>query len=571
MPDQITRVTSAPRFVSTSYLVLGCLIVSYGWLLPNTNIPWIAFHRDAWISVWMSPIVFAAIFRIREATPWHWITILTAVFAIVPLLQLATGLLPFAGIAWISTAYVWGFLLATLTGALWAQRDALQPADAFFGCVGFAATLSVGMGMYQLFDLNFMGIWVLPPYFGEIRAYANLGQPNQLGTLLVWGVLSCGWTFQRGRIRLPVALAWCMFLLAGITLTHSRTATLTLVVLVALLWWWRRMWNVPNAKWIIAGLVAWVILLILLVPFIPTPASSRIAVNMAGKFASEARPEIWAMFLDASLQRPWAGYGWTQVSLAQMTVSPAHPEMIGRTLSHAHNLFLDLVLFMGWPLGLIASFTLVAWLLSQFRRTATAQDGILLAVVIAVGIHAMLELPLHYAYFLLPTGLVVGILNIHNRMPVVIQTPRWLYAGLCAGGFALLGAVVTDYLEVESNYQALRFEAAQIGTQPALGVPEVQVLTQMREILRLARFKVTKGMSEEQLQWMRDVTQFHSSLTNLHSLAVALAINGHVEESKALVKNVCDTISPQQCPIFKSAWKNSQADFPEVALIPGPP
>ena len=463
MPNQIASVNPPSRFVSPLFLVLAGLMVAYGWMLPNTNIPWIAFHRDAWIAVWMSLITVVAVLRIHEATPWHWITILTALFASVPLLQFATGLLPFAGIAWISTAYVWGFMLAMLTGALWARRDLLQPADAFFGCVGIAATLSAGMGMYQLFDLDFMGIWVLPPYFGEIRAYANLGQPNQLGTLLVWGVLSCGWTFLRGRIRLPVAVAWCMFLLAGITLTHSRTAALTLMVLVVLLWWWRRMWSVPQARWIIAGLTVWIIFLYLAVPFIPTPPTPRLAVDMVGKFAGESRPALWAMFLDATLQRPWAGYGWTQVSFAQMTVSAAHPAMIGKTFSHAHNLFIDFVLFMGWPLGLLASLTLAAWMWRQFRRTATAQDGVLLAAVIVVGIHAMLELPLHYAYFLLPTGLVVGILNVRNRMPVVVQTPRWVYAVLCAGGLVLLGAVVTDYLEVESNYQAMRFEAARMG------------------------------------------------------------------------------------------------------------
>jgi len=571
MRNQIASVNPSSRLVSPLFLALACVIVSYGWMLPNTNIPWIAFHRDAWISLGMSMIALVATLRVRQATPWHWITILTAIFACVPLLQYATGLLPFAGIAWISTAYVWGFLLAMLTGAIWTQRNALEPADAFFGCVGFAATLSAGMGMYQLFDLDFMGIWVLPPYFGEIRAYANLGQPNQLGTLLVWGVLSCGWTFLRGRIRLPVAVAWCMFLLAGITLTHSRTAMLTLLVLVGLLWWWRRMWNIPHGRWIIAGLVAWVIFLFFAMPYIPTPPSPRTAVDMAGKFAGESRPALWGMFLDATLQRPWAGYGWTQVSLAQMTVSPAHPAMIGTTFSHAHNLFIDLVLFMGWPLGLIASLTLAGWLWWQFRRTSNAQDAVLLAVVIAVGIHAMLELPLHYAYFLLPTGLVVGILNIRNVMPVVVQTPRWLYAGLCAGGFVLLGTVISDYLEVEANYQAMRFEAARIGTQPALGVPEVRVLTQMREVLRLARFEVTNGLTEEQLQWMRDVTRHHSSLTNLHSLAVALALNGHAEESKALLKNMCGTITPMQCFIAKSAWKNSQTRFAELASIPGPP
>lgn len=561
---------ASSRFVSPVYLVPACLIVSYGWLLPNTNIPWIAFHRDAWISIGMSLIAIVAMFRVREATPWHWISLLTAFFAVVPLLQFATGLLPFAGIAWISTAFLWGFLLAMLSGTLWARVSALQPADAFFGCVGFAASMSVWFGLYQWFDLSYMGIWILPAYV-ENRIYANLGQPNQLATLLVWGVLACGWTFLRGRIRLPVAVLWCGLLLTGIAFTQSRTAWLTLIVFVGLLWWWRRLWDVPHARWIIAGLITYSVALTYALPFIAEVAMVRPPAVLITKILNESRPAIWSMFLDATFQRPWAGYGWTQVGWAQMTVSPAHPDMIGTTFSHAHNLFLDLIIFMGWPLGLAACLSLVAWLWAQMRRTSTALDSVLLGVVIAVGNHAMLELPLHYAYFLLPTGLVVGVLNVRNAMPVVCHTMRWLFAALCVGGVTLMMVIIVDYLTIESNYTAMRFESARIGTQPIQEPPEVIALTQMREILRLARFNVTGGLTEEQLQWMRDVTHHHSSLTNLHSLAVALGLNGHPEEAAQLLKNICDTVSPNQCVIVKRAWINSQSVHPELASIPGPP
>ncbi|RYF31315.1 MAG: hypothetical protein EOO23_02940 [Comamonadaceae bacterium] len=547
-----------------------CLLVSYGWLLPNTTIPWIAFHRDAWIATGMSLIAITVMVRVREATPWHTISVVTLLVAAVPMLQFAAGILPFAGIAWICTAYVGGFLLAMLSGALWARRSGLQPADAFFGCVAFAATVSVWFGLYQWFDLSYFGIWVLPPNVDN-RIYANLGQPNQLATLLLWGVLACGWGLLRGFIRLPVAVLSCAFFLTGIAFTQSRTALLSLIVIAALLGWWRRLWSVPCGHWAIAGLAVYMALVVNAIPLLADAAMVQSPVQLIGKTVNESRPAAWAMFLDASVQRPWTGYGWSQIHLAQYEVAPQHPKMYGRTFAHSHNLFLDLVLFMGWPLGILASLALLHWLWRQFRRTGSGEDSVLFAVVVAAGVHAMLELPLHFAYFLLPLGLVMGVMNVRNAMPVVLQTPRWIFAALCAAGLTLLTVIVIDYLEVESNYTQMRFEVARIGTLPVLEAPDVIALTQMRDILRLQRFNVTGSMSEADLQWIRDVSYFHPSLSNLHSLAVALALSGHRAEAAKLLREVCNSVNPRQCGYMKYSWKKSQSEHQELASIPGPP
>jgi len=547
----------------------GCLFVAWGWLLPNTNIPWVAFHRDAWVASGMALIAVVIAIRVRERTPWHWMALLTAGMACIPLLQFQFGLLPFAGIAWISTAYVLGFLVAMLSGALWAQRNALEAADALFLATGVAATLSVGLALYQWLLLNFLGIWVLSPYIG-LRSFGNLGQPNQLATLFVWGLLACGWALRRGYIRLSVATLWWGFLLIGITLTQSRTTWVVLTAFVMLLWYWRGLWTDARIKWVVAGLIVFFLALNAAL----APASHALLLEappeLLKKTLNESRPAIWAMFLDATMERPWFGYGWTQVSLAQMIIAPGHPEMVGTTFSHAHNLFIDFVLFMGWPLGLLATVGVLAWMAGQLRRVAAMEDALLLLVLVAVGIHAMVELPLHYAYFLLPSGLVMGILHTRNSPPARLHSPRWVFASLSSGAIALLAVIIVDYLEVESNYTAMRFESARIGTLPPLPPPDVIMLTQMREVLRMARFKVDRGMTEEQLQWMRDVTGHHASLTNLHSLGVALGLNNHKEEAQAHVTRICDTVTMFQCEIAKRAWKASQEKYPELASITGP-
>ncbi len=560
---------NTPGQVSLLWVIPVCLFISYGWMLPNTANPWIAFHRDAWVATGMSLAVLGIVYKVKERTPWHPITLATAAVAFIPLLQLQFGLLPFAGIAWISTAYVLGFLLAMLSGAAWTRVNALQAADALFFTIAVGATLSAYIGLYQWFELKYFGIWVLRPYM-EHRAYANLGQPNQLATLIVWGCVACGWALVRGRIRLPVATLWWAYLLVGVAVTVSRTAVLILIVFMVLAWWRRSLWNIRGAKWVMAGLALFFAVVYQGLDPFAQAMGMQDTPDLVAKMAGESRPAIWAMFLDASFERPWAGYGWTQVGMAQMAAVSRHPDMIATTFSQAHNLFIDLILFMGWPLGVAASLGLIAWLGLQLKRVARAEDMLLIFLVVAVGVHAMLELPLHYAYFLLPTGFAIGILNIRNAPPARVYTSRWVYAGVGAVAIALLAVIIVDYLEVEDNYEAMLYEGARIGTLPPRDAPDVLVLTHLREILRMSRFAAKRGMSEEELQWMRDVTNNYNSVRNLHLLALALALNGHKEESQKIVTGMCETILPFQCDVARRAWKASQSAYPEADGITGP-
>ena len=59
------------------------------------------------------------------------------------------------------------------------------------------------------------GLLVLPLPPGG-RVIANLGQPNQLATLLLWGVLAFWWAYLHQRIGAAVAVLAVAFLLLGL-------------------------------------------------------------------------------------------------------------------------------------------------------------------------------------------------------------------------------------------------------------------------------------------------------------------------------------------------------------------
>src|SRR5574337_958761 len=65
----------------------------------------------------------------------------------------------------------------------------------------------------------------------------------------------------------------------------------------------------------------------------------------------------------------------------------------------------------GVPLGGLLALALGAWFIMKALRVTTAQGCLLLLGIGTLGLHAMLEFPQEYAYFLLPAGLMMGALD----------------------------------------------------------------------------------------------------------------------------------------------------------------
>ena len=563
-----TKVT--PQQPLTPFWLFGWAIaLAVGWLLPNHYPPWSTFHMDALLAAVLALASAAVLLRSTGPVVWHGIAILVAALVCVPLLQLGLGLITLSGTAWISSAYLIGFLLALLTGARWELANPGQLADGLFLSIGIAALISVGLQLHQWLSLDLLDIWSMGDGYG--RPFANFGQPNQLGTFLLWGVLSAAWGNVRQRIGGPTALLMAAFLLFGVALTASRTAWVAVAVLVAASWAWRRIWLDRRFPWLVTGLglyfaacvitIGWLGQLLLLT----LPAD----ISDIARISSEQRPVLWSLFMDAAWQHPWSGYGWNQVALAQLAAALNHPSL-HVLFFHAHNLFLDLVLWCGIPVGLLLSICLVGWLWLSFRAVCVAEDAVLMMFLLVVGNHAMLELPLHHAYFLLPVGLVMGALNVRSKFRPLLVIGRWSYFGVWFASVMLLVLIVRDYARVESSYQALRFEWARIKYETRGEPPEVLLLTQWREFIRLARFEPTNGMSPEELDWMRNVVGAYPSTGAFHKLAAALAMNQRPDEARLWLRRMCKMVPEAQCNAVRQAWSVQSKQSAQIAAVPWP-
>lgn len=558
------------QIMTPFWLVNWALALAAGWLLPNHYPPWSSFHIDAWVAATLTLGAAAVILRSRGQVAWHGMTLTIAALALIPGLQYGLGLVLLPGTAWISSAYLLGLLLAVHTGAKWEASSPGQLADGLFLAIGTSAILSVGLQLHQWLDLQVLDAWSMADGLG--RPFANFGQPNQLATFLLWGLLAAGWALLRRHIGGRTAILIALYLLFGLALTESRTAWIAIAILITAVWYWRRLWLDPRWPWMVTGLgiyffvcassLGWLGKVLLL-------GGGAAVTSDVSRMTAELRPAIWLIFLDAASQRPWLGYGWNQVSLAQLTAALSHPSP-GLPFAQSHNLFLDLILWCGIPAGVLVSICLARWFWHRIRALNSTEDAVLVLFLLVVGNHAMLELPLHYAYFLLPVGLIVGALNVRLGARPILFTGRWLMILLWGTSVLLLAMIIRDYLRIETSFQQLRFEQARIKFASPGKPPDVILITQLSEFIRLARFEPRSGMSAGDLDWMTRIAKTYPGAATIRKLALALALNGQAVEAKQWLETMCRVDSAPQCDAVRVFWADQSWKHPELAAVPWP-
>jgi O-antigen ligase len=289
------------------------------------------------------------------------------------------------------------------------------------------------------------------------RASGNLRQPNQLATLMVWGLLATSYFWRQQPLR------WLTFsapLLATLVATGSRTGMVSLlvIVVVALLRSRRvRSWRMKG----------WLTLLIALLP-LAWFAESIFTRNTAN-VALTLRFALWRDVLEIVRLQPWFGVGWGQLNFA-WTLTPL-PGRAADVFDHAHNLPLHLAAELGVPVALavIGALCVMLWRARVVLRTSDgATVGLLLATIL---LHSLFEYPLWFSYFLLPSAVLLAWLVAAGSPAVGEENAANSWSELRGFplNYALAFAAVLSLLSV---IYATREYRKQIAIHRAVGQPD---------------------------------------------------------------------------------------------------
>ena len=515
---------------------LGVLIFTLSWLAYDHYRPWVNFHSEmlALIGAGLLALGLCASGTIRRsATPR--ISAWVCLMGVLPWIQYLFGVGSFAGDAVIASLYIFGFGVVIWVGFKVAanapntthSNEAVFNVTALYYSLWFAALASAAIGLLQWLNLQgALQMYALQTDAGD-RAMGNLGQPNQLATLLLIGIASIGWTYETRRIGKPGLIAAISFLTLILVFTQSRAGMLSVAVMGAFLVWKNRgvtsrLGPLTLACWMLAYFAA---LMLLPTLFEVLLLGGNRSMNPG---SDAARITIWKQVIYGIAQSPWFGYGWNGTPAAHAAGSLAVPGSL--TYTNAHNVILDIVAWNGVPLGLLMTVLGGYWFVSRVWRTQTTNAIYAMAALIPIAVHSMVEYPFAYSYFLLTAGLMIGIVEAsHPRAPTFRFNSAWL-GSLLIGWFAIGGFIIYEYLLVEEDFRIVRFENLKIGTTQAdYEIPEIRLLSQMGAMLTAARQKPVPNMSAEELTNLQQASQRFAYGSLAFRNAIALGLNGNPE------------------------------------------
>lgn len=548
--------------------VLWPFLAALPWLLPTHAEPWTTFYSE-----WSAAVAFTAIglwVCLSMQERWavdRWLAGLLAIAAI-PLLQEATGFYLYPG----QGVWAFGYLLgAALSFAVARHVQAAMPdrfADALFGGLCIAALASTGLALYQWLGLDVLGVMV-PGVGPNGRPLANVGQPNNLSTLLAWGLVALWWAYARHSIGGWVACTAAAFLLFGVALTQSRTGWVVVAMMVAAGAVGRRVLFRSERQFAaIAGLGLLFVLYVTALQSLGQLLNRSTALSLAAQVEPGKRPMIWRMALDAIAEHPWLGYGWNQGTLGHVAVADRYPDL-HVIVANAHNIVLDLALWNGVPVT-VAIVIVAAWGLWLACRKANTPGPMLGLLGLAVFlVHAMLELPHRYAFMLLPAAAMLGLALPAGETRRTIPRAVPLVVLLALAG--MLGLTFNEYTQIEAEAVAQRLRAARIAGVPPERDPEVLVLKPLQQAIEDLRLKARRGMPTAELDRMERAIKRYPAWPSMLRYAQALALNGRPAEAAAINRLLCNLYPAKVCSQAGEYWAALPAEgYPEVASVPWP-
>jgi O-antigen ligase len=495
--------------------------------------PWVASHND--FSIFLA-LFFLGLYLVSKKNNLEIsknFIFLVGLSALPLFLWLLRGSV-FFGEALVSSIYIAGFAFAFFIAfnlAKESEKVKLEVYKILSYLILLACIVSVGIQLSQWLMIKTGSVFIIDLVPGG-RPYANFAQPNNFATFLCLGLMSSLYIYEKKYINGICGLFLTIFLLFGLALTQSRTPWIFSICFA--IWW---LWKTYDLKvrfskkkllFILSVYVAFLIVIPFLSKFLGVATTADIVSRATNGYL---RLPMWHQMLIAIQHEPWLGYGWNQVSVAQITVFLDYPTT--EWIEHSHNLLLDLLIWNGIPLGVVIILGF-SWWLYQLSKLATSIEIIIaLAMIGSVLVHAMLEYPLEYAFFLLPVGFLLGLIQVDQLNIKLFKINKSVFAVFLLFYLMLYIWIFVEYRVIEKDVELARFELANIGEiHSEKAAPNVILLTQLREQIRFMRTEPKSNMTFEQLIWMKHVAYRYAMPISLYRYAQALALNGQEAEAK---------------------------------------
>ncbi len=388
-----------------------------------------------------------------------------AAFLALVLVQRESGLLSYDDQFYFAFIYASASVFAYLVGrALISALPLATICNVLATALIAGAVFSVAIQILQLLDVRGLPKWlyleVTDPWVRS-RPPGNVAQPNILTTYLCWAILG-GLFLARGRRSVWLVALIVALLVFGVGLTRSRMGLLFVLCVFALLWLRTSLRpilvkdRITLASAMIVGYGLSIAVIEHLVRFDGLDLPS--AVGRLGEGTLALRSVMWLDAWKVSIESPLLGVGFGDYGATHYLSAQFHPAL--QPTAYVHNLVLQFAAEMGWPLAM-SLIALLSWLvLGRIRqRLEDPGETFILALIALLGIHSLLEWPLHSLIFLVPFCLLAAVGEPQSASGVVVKK-AWLALG-AAFGFVLAVPTFLEYDDLSRSIQDIEVSLSQ--------------------------------------------------------------------------------------------------------------
>ncbi|HEY4295232.1 MAG TPA: Wzy polymerase domain-containing protein [Paraburkholderia sp.] len=473
--------TPFARYLSLVLLALA-LVLPYA--VPNHTYPIPTFYAEfTALALYLLTgagvvlLVASARPRIKFASPT--VALVPLLFGLVLVAQAA--LLPVSqpSMNWLGGGFLLAALMATHVGYGFARAKLNETALRWAaGALIVGGLFAVFCQVIQLFHLETRVSPFVVAYnvTVERRPFGNMAQANHLATYISFAMAGALFLVQTRRLAVSIWLLVSTIFAVGLALTVSRGPWLQMGVIVVAGFWmaFAQIRSEPllrrsNREWIIPIVLAVLFFVVnALIRWANVHYHLELGQSAAERFkdAGQIAPRLalwkygWTMFRT----HPLLGVGWGEF--------PSYQYELVKTLggveiaNNSHDIFIDLLAKTGLIGLAIVLFGLIGWLVRVVRAPQSASRVFGIALIGVLTMHALVEYPQQYMFFLLPAMFVFGLLETRSLRLVSARLSFGAFAVVVFGGLAALYPVYRDYARAEVLYYGSR-PAEQYAANPS--------------------------------------------------------------------------------------------------------
>ncbi|MBV6597583.1 pilin glycosylation ligase domain-containing protein, partial [Acinetobacter baumannii] len=202
-------------------MFLAAILLGFAWLSPFHYNPWVMFSSE--MSTFAAGLsVLAVLFYQNIKIPRAQLLLLP--FTLIPVVQWAFGLVFDFSTALLSSLYLLGFWFMVLAGYN-LSLDQKKRDQIFSGFSLLIIITSLFTSLIAIFQwLNIESHLIYTLHLIGNRPYGNFGQPNNMATFLIIGLLGCLYLYEKHKVTLWLLLPSALIILFTIALSQSRTS-----------------------------------------------------------------------------------------------------------------------------------------------------------------------------------------------------------------------------------------------------------------------------------------------------------------------------------------------------------